>query len=393
MNDPPDKRAEVTDEALTQFFDAAENESEYRRVAELRRLQEFHHALWDLTPKTFVTTTIVGINVAVFVIMLASGVHLLSPQSVDLIRWGANDGPKTADGQWWRLLSCTFVHVGVIHILFNMYVLWGVGHFVERLVGNVGFLVLYLVSGLIGSLASVYWNPAVISAGASGAVFGVFGALLGFLLLRRDSIPMHALAQLRGSALTFVIVNLILGVTVPQIDAAAHVGGLACGFVCGLAMSQRLGPQAAAGRRVRNLLVAAGGAALVVVGVLFMPTGHGDFFAQWERFAAVEEEVLGTYNSAVTRLEQGHIEEAELADIVEQKVLPRWRAGTKPFVTLENLSAEHTKIVATMREYAAARQESWQLLVEAIRENDLKKAAQSKQRAADAEKILRALQR
>ena len=81
-------------------------------------------------------------------------------------------GPLTLDGQWWRLLTCTFVHIGIIHIGLNMWVLWDIGQLVERLTGNVGFLLLYLLSGLFGSLASVYWNPEVLSAGAPARCSG-----------------------------------------------------------------------------------------------------------------------------------------------------------------------------------------------------------------------------
>ena len=101
-------------------------------------------------------------------------------QVATVLEWGANFGPKTMDGQWWRLFTSMFLHFGIIHIGFNMWVLWNVGRLVERLVGNFGFALLYVVSGLLGSVASLAWNPTTISAGASGAVFGVVGALIGF---------------------------------------------------------------------------------------------------------------------------------------------------------------------------------------------------------------------
>ena len=98
------------------------------------------------------------------------------------------------------MLTCAFLHFGIIHLAFNMWVLWQLGDLVERLVGNIGFLVLYIISGVGGSLASLLWNPMVISAGASGAVFGVGGALMGFILLRRDTIPAEVLKHLRAGS-------------------------------------------------------------------------------------------------------------------------------------------------------------------------------------------------
>ena len=129
--------------------------------------------LFQLTPRCFVTPAIFWLNIIVFVAMVLTGVNLMDPTSADLIQSGANYGPKTLSGEYWRLLTCTFLHIGVIHLACNMWALWNVGFLVERLVGNVAFLVLYLVSGLLGSIASLYWNPDVPSPGASGAIFGV----------------------------------------------------------------------------------------------------------------------------------------------------------------------------------------------------------------------------
>jgi rhomboid protease GluP len=193
-------------------------------------LVRFWQRLFQITPYVLVTPAIVGINGVVFLLMTLDSGALLLPPVETLIDWGANYGPRTLDGQAWRLLTSTFVHIGIIHIALNMWVLWNIGQLVERLAGNVGFLILYLLSGLFGSLASVFWNPAVLSAGASGAVFGAFGGLMGFVLLRGDSIPKGVLGRLRNSGLTFLFYNMIFGLSIPGIDMAAHLGGLAAGF-------------------------------------------------------------------------------------------------------------------------------------------------------------------
>ena len=153
--------------------------------------EDLLNALRKHRPRALVAPVLVAINIMVFVLMVATGVDFMEPSIEDLISWGANFGPRTVDWEWWRLLSCTFLHIGALHIAFNMYVLWDVGRVVERLVGSTTFLVLYVASGLVGSLASLALNPQVVSAGASGSVFGVFGALIGFAALQRDkaSIP------------------------------------------------------------------------------------------------------------------------------------------------------------------------------------------------------------
>src|SRR5499425_2958094 len=152
-------------------------------------------------PRIAVTSVLLGLNVAVFGLMLAGGVHPMTPNIDSLIQWGANYGPKTTNGEWWRMFTAMFLHIGLLHLLFNMVALWNVGGFMERVLGPAGFLVLYLLSGLLGSVASVAWNPFVVSAGASGAIFGLYGGLLAFLVQHRDTTSQAFLAPLRSNAL------------------------------------------------------------------------------------------------------------------------------------------------------------------------------------------------
>jgi membrane associated rhomboid family serine protease len=119
----------------------------------------FHRMLAELSPRAFVTPTLIGCNIAVFVIMVASGVNPLQPTIEDLITWGADFGPKTLNGQWWRLLTSTFLHIGLIHLLCNMWAFLVVGRLVERLVGSVGFLGLYRISGLSVAWLAFFGSP------------------------------------------------------------------------------------------------------------------------------------------------------------------------------------------------------------------------------------------
>jgi membrane associated rhomboid family serine protease len=243
-------------------------------IRRISRAAEFQHTLTVLTPRVYVTWVLLGVNVLVFVLMAASGVSPMEPDSPDLLRWGADFAPLTTNGEWWRMLTSTFVHIGVIHIALNMWVLAAAGPLVERMVGNVGFAVLYLVAGLTGSLASLLWNPHHVSAGASGAIFGIYGAMLGLLLRGRGSIPAEALAQLRNSGLGFLFYNLLYGMMHSRIDNAAHIGGLVGGFLCGLVLGQPLAPAARAGRPVRNVFAGGLGVVLGLAGVMAL---HGRY--------------------------------------------------------------------------------------------------------------------
>lgn len=144
------------------------------------RLAQFQDQLATKAPFPTLTMGIICASVAIYLAMLLTGVHFLKPGVPDLLTWGANLGSATTSGQWWRLFTCTFLHIGLIHLLFNMYVLWDIGRFIERLIGAAGFAAVYLLAGLAGSIASMWWNPFVVSAGASGAIFGLYGCLIGY---------------------------------------------------------------------------------------------------------------------------------------------------------------------------------------------------------------------
>lgn len=197
----------------------------------------FRGALQGAMKREWVTQALVAINVAVFGWMAISGVGALMPGE-SLLPWGANFGPLTRGGEWWRLFSSMFVHAGLVHLGFNMYALLMAGRLVERLYGHLAYSLLYVVAGIAGSAASALTSP-MPSVGASGAVFGVFGALLAFLLRRRALLPREVLLPLRRSVLTFIVLNVAFGFAIPGIDNAAHLGGLAGGSVAGLLVAPR----------------------------------------------------------------------------------------------------------------------------------------------------------
>jgi rhomboid protease GluP len=206
-----------------------------------------------------------GINVAVFLGMAFSGSTVMEFPAQELVQWGANVGAFTLRGEWWRLLTCVFVHGGLLHIAFNMWCLWDLGALSESLYGRWTFAAVYLVSGLGASLASVTWNPYGMSVGASGAIFGLAGALIAAFKLGEFSVPRSALSGPLRSLMVFVVFNLAFGAASGVTDNAAHVGGLITGLILGalvalLAPRQEQTPRRAAIFLV-TLIVLAGGAA------------------------------------------------------------------------------------------------------------------------------------
>jgi len=184
-----------------------------------------------------VTKILIGINVLVFLITLAQG-SSIGQTSGSLFEKGALfvSSPfypgGLADGEWWRLITAAFLHASLIHLAFNMLVLWFVGAPVEQAIGRGRFLAIYVVSGLAGSAGAILFSPHAVTVGASGAIFGIFGAAL--------VLEAQRIYVLGGQALGLIAVNLIFTFAIPNISVGGHIGGLIGGALSMLAFS-RLG--------------------------------------------------------------------------------------------------------------------------------------------------------
>lgn len=215
-------------------------------------------ALPASTGKPVIVMILVAINLLVYALQLVKGVDWMEPLSKDLINWGANVAPFTLVGEPWRLFTSMFLHIGIIHIALNMYMLAAFGPYVEREFGKVRFILIYVVAGLVGSLASAFWNgynevtqigivmgqmvqthgpKLVVAAGASGALMGICGAFLGRMLASGIDERDHGAVGMKGPLVQTIGINLVLGFLNPGIDNACHLGGLVGGFVLGAAFS------------------------------------------------------------------------------------------------------------------------------------------------------------
>jgi rhomboid protease GluP len=329
--------------------------------------QAFHSALLRSGGRAWLTPALVAVNLAIFVIMVASGVPALSPGATDVLPWGANYGPYVLTGQPWRLLTSAFLHFGLLHVALNMFALWQVGRLVERLFRTSGFAVLYLVSALGGSVASSLVHPLTVSAGASGAVFGVYGAFLAYLLRRRGAIPASVLNPLRGSALVFVGYNLVIGMSVEQIDNSAHVGGLVSGFLCGLVLATPLGQPLHRRRAALALLVAIVGAMAMVVLRPSVP----DFVGELNAFGKDEARVVKRYNEIVDQAKGESISDATFATMLEREIVQPWNAVQARLQRLDGrLPAREQKIVMLLLQYVDQRALGWSQLAAAARVGD-----------------------
>jgi rhomboid protease GluP len=157
----------------------------------------------------------------------------LSGEAV-LLRWGANFGPSTVGGQWWRLLTSVFVHMGLIHLAINMWCLWDLGSFVERVYGRSTYFFIFGLTGITGALVSIAWRPFAVEAGASGTIFGLAGVVMACCLFGDLCFSRKTAGRILLSVAAFAVYSLLAGLWTPGVGNAAHLGGLISGLVVGL---------------------------------------------------------------------------------------------------------------------------------------------------------------
>jgi len=243
--------------------------------------------VWLAAPATHI---LVAINCVVWLAMVAKHVSPFNPTVEQLMNWGASSaGNVLIEGQWVRIVKAMFLHVGILHLATNMWCLWNLGLLAEPLMGSWGVLAVYILTGAAGNLLSTFVNwykyhdlwfrfhdlnvfPA--GAGASGAVFGIAGALIVLLKSNRLPVPPIELKKLRRSVIYFAAINLFIGFSISigtavwgkglNIDNYAHIGGCACGLLFAAPMVPRLGsPRPSFNLRLR---IAVG----MIVGILVL---------------------------------------------------------------------------------------------------------------------------
>ena len=193
------------------------------------------------------TLVLLVANAMVFVAMVIASSSIEDFPGPILGHFGANFGPYTLSGDWWRLLTYMFLHGGIFHIAINMWCLWSLGTLCESLYGPWTYAAIYLITGVTGGLASVGWNPDVLSVGASGALFGLSGALISSFYLGEFSLSNISIRGTLTSLIFFAGFSLFAGIAFPGIDNACHVGGLVSGLILG-ALIARLAPERNLGR-------------------------------------------------------------------------------------------------------------------------------------------------
>jgi rhomboid protease GluP len=330
---------------------------------------------------------VVAACVAVYSAQVASGLDWWEPRAADMLAWGATYGPRTAGGEEWRLLTHLFLHGGLLHLAFNMWVLWDVGRFVERQTGPAAFLASYLAAGIAGGLASLAWHPHMTAVGASGAIFGLYGLVLGWLPALRAAGRGASWRGIGRGALLFVAFNLAFGATRPDVDNAAHVGGLLAGLAIGLLAGRALLAGAGSARRLATAGIAGGAAAVLAATVAFWPTPP-DFQAQLDRFNALATRVFGEMQAISGDPKQPR---AARTCAVIRRALPEWREIRMTLAGYGTPPADRAGVIYGVLDHMTLLEVGWTLYLEGVERHDVRKLRQAQARTRAALNVLETL--
>lgn len=308
----------------------------------------------------FVTPLLIDLNLIVFLLMALSGTNIMEPDSQSLLDWGANYRPLTLNGQWWRLLSSCFIHIGIIHLLLNMYALLYIGALLEPLLGKTRFFLAYILTGLAASTTSMWWHDYTVSAGASGAIFGMYGVFLA--MLTTNLVEKTARQSMLPSIVVFVGYNLAFGLS-PGIDNAAHIGGLLSGIMIGygyyaVLSSQKLKPVI--------MYVSLSIMTLCYVGYFYLNTTNdlGLYDAKMEEFGLLEQQAMKIN-------EIDNLPREQQLEFIQKSGIDNWKRSIDIILEADKLDLPevlHEKNYS-MIAYCQARIKSYELIYRSVAEN------------------------
>jgi len=310
----------------------------------------------------FITPILLNLNMAIFTIMAITGVNIVLPDNESLLTWGANFRPLTLGGDWWRLITNCFLHIGVFHLLMNMYALLYIGLLLEPFLGRTRFIAAYLLTGIAASITSLWWHDFTISAGASGAIFGMYGVFLA--LLTTNFIDKAARKALLTSIAVFVGYNLINGLK-GGIDNAAHIGGLISGLFMGYVFIPSL-------KKPETTNLKLGTIGLLTVLVLTtsfivckkLPNDIGTYDAKMKEFVSMEAMALEVF-----KMPQNTPTDKLLFELKDREVY-YWQENLKLIDEVEklNLPFEIHQKNLKLKKYCELRIKSYELIYKAVLE-------------------------
>lgn len=326
----------------------------------------FRDALAARTRRPLVTAAILLLNAALFILMLFGPGRLSDPAT--LIGWGGSVAPLTTNAQWWRLVTATFVHAGMVSFAVEMAALWGAGRLIEAVFGHVAFATVYLTAAVFAAALGLATAPLAVSTGGSGAVFGIYGLLVAFVIrgtLRRSplTIPRRHLRKLALPAAVFVFYEMWAGG--PQWTAG--LATFVVGFALGLALTRQVAARKPSAPRVLSV---AATALTIAVAVAIPLVGTIDVRPQIGRLTAAEARTTEAYRLATEQFTRGAIKAEGLAQLIERKIIPDLQAVRRGLPAAGGVLPQQQPLVASADEYLRLRCESWSLRAVALHQSN-----------------------
>ena len=344
---------------------------------ETRQAEEIDKVMKQSRSNLYVTYSIIAINVVVFILMVMNGAGIFNvTNGLVHIKWGSNVTVLTLSGDWWRLLTSTFIHFGIIHLAMNMYALYTAGVYLEPMLGKTKYTAAYLCTGIIAGIVSLWWHKDGINgAGASGAIFGLYGVFLA--LLFTNLIPKQIRSALLQSIGIFVVFNIVYGMR-SGIDNAAHIGGLLSGMLIGLVFYLELSRKIS----IRRPMAAALITILTIGGTWYFLTNYKSDVVRVDQ---LQKEFFVLQDSALNSLREAEsLISTERKEKLLNVTLPVWKKNLENSNEMETLSmsssmkAEQQEI----KKYIQLRIEETELLIKATEapagtyDNELKEVGQ-----------------
>lgn len=290
------------------------------------------------------------------------------PDPDALVAWGANFGPRTANGEWWRLGTASFLHASPLALLLNLAAMVQVSLVLERAVGRPALVVVYLFAGVFAGLVSLSVRPVDVTVGASGAIFGLYGLLLSSwmwgVIHRSPEIRLVVVARLAPVAAVFVLYHVISG----ELPGSAQAASVITGFVSGLVLARGVHLRKPPALRIAATIAAA---ALVAVISAVPLRGLTDIREHVARLVSVETSTAAAYQAQVARFREGRTTADALCSFIERHILPELQAAGAPLNSLQGVPEAHEPLSAAAQRFFSLRVESWQLRIRGLRKGSM----------------------
>ena len=348
-----------------------------------RSHDEFFAALRTRARFVPVTQALAIVNTILFLVVMVAS--FWGGQDA-LVAWGASVGPRTTNGEWWRLVTSLFVHASVLQLLACLIGLIPLGFVLERFVGSMTLVAGYLISGVFAGLMSVSAYPMDVTAGASGAICGLYGlalatAMWGLLQQPRLTVPLGVLKWIACAGAIFVTYSIPSGSVALGAELTGFIVGLTCGVVLVRGVSKGLIPV----KRTAAVMAAAFALAMAVALPL---RGITDVRPDIDRMRATDERTAATFRAAATQLALGRTSEKAIVELIEREIIPPLQAEQSRLVPTRPVPADQEVVMVAAGEYVRLRLESWHLRAAAFRKGSLSMLRQADAKEGAARDVL-----